>query len=487
MPYPLANLSKRTIRHDVASLLGDNWPLATSGAGNGGGTTAVFASLAGEPPSNVVNKYLLIEESTNDGEYRVTTTPFTASSGTITVRRAYTAQVATSIDSYLHEFSPHLYTLGINEAFRQCYRAVYREHLHHTFIREAGQKTVPLPRGMERVMRVMECRYSSEKLRDFFDRTASATDPGGKWTAATGTTWGVTSEGLYCVSDTNGDIILAATNPQMKNGVIECVIRGDTTDAAGRVLDALFRYEDTSNFLYVRLYNDTVDLRRRSGGSEASLTTATVTLTENVDYVLRIMFDGSWISIWIDDRQVVMYELTGRNLQYLGYDESGTGTYGNVGFRLVKDSTPSLAATATRVSHYFAHALVGRMERRDWKQAPSGRMIELQTMGRGWSTTQGRMLWLEGASELTAVGADTAFEILATDSTATVEIQTTDPAYEILLKYAAWAVLRDAAMPGHTSNPEKRKEYAERALMLRADYVETRKRKAMRWFQGANG
>jgi hypothetical protein len=479
MPYPIAQLSKRDIRGDVAAILGDNWPLETTSGGST--TTAVFSSLIGVPIASVQNKYLLIEEGEEDGEYRVASS-FAPASGTVTVRRAYSGTIATSMSAHLHDYSPHLYTLGINEAIRETYRAVYRPILHHTFVRQPGtQRTIPLPRDMERVMRVMEDQRASEKVRDYFDRSDSTSAPGGKWAATVGT-WGITSEGLYCVSDTDGDLIIATPNPHLQNGVIEWRVRGDTTNSASRVLSLVFRVnDDFTAALGVRLINSTVVLRKLDGGSWSTLTSATATTTEAIDYVVRVQFDGSWVSVWVDDRQYIQYELTGTDLQYLGYAESGEGTYGNFGFRLEKEGSPSLAATATRVGHVFAHEIVGRVERGDWQRTAEGRMIDLRTQNRGWALTEGKMLWLEGAAPLTQLTADTTFESLASDSTDVVEIQTTDPAYEVLVQWAAYAVLRSAAQPAHTANPEKRREYAELALQQRAVVERVRARKAMRY------
>lgn len=490
MPYPIANLSKRAIRPDVAAILGDNWPLESSSAGNVGGTTGVFSSLIGVPIASVQNKYLLIEEGTNDAEYR-SVSSFAPATGTPTVRRAYTGQVASGISAHLHEFSPHLYTLGINAAIRECYRALYRPVLHHTFVRQPGvQRTLPLPRVMERVMRIMEDSRSSEKLRDYFDRTASSSDPGSKWTPSVGT-WGVTAEGLYCVSDTDGDLLLAATNPQVKNGVLEALVRGDTTASHFRVFSLIFRYED-ANYLFVRVLNGAVELYKRDGGTETIIHAPAATTTENVDYLVRVMFNGSWVSVFFNDTPVIMKELTGSELKFLGYDESGTGTYGNVGIRLDKTGSPSLAATATRISHYFLHELVGRVERGDWERTADGRMIELRTRGRGWGLSEGRMLWLEGMCPLSGVPEDTAFETITSDTTDVVELQKTlsalgsnNPEYDVLVQWAAAVVLRYAAQPAHTNNPEKRKEYAALAAdqMARAERV--RARSAMRYHMRA--
>lgn len=478
MPYPIAATSKREIRHDVAQVLGDLWALETSGAGNAGGTTAVYASLTGRPIASVQNRYLLIEEGANDSEWRVASA-FAGSSGTITVPRAYTAQVASGITSYLHEFAPDLYWRAANDAARALYPFVYRPITHHAFPRQATygpQRTLGLPRDMERVALVRECRRTSAKLRDYVDRSNSTTDAGPLWTASVGA-WGVTSEGIYCVSDTDGDLLLAATNPQLKNGVIEMPVRGDTTGGASRVLSLLFRYEDGSNYLALRLLNGAVDLRRKFGGTESSLTTASLTTTENVDYLLRVLFDGSWVSVWVDDRQMLLYELTGENLAYLGYDENGAGTFGNIGLRLDKNGSPSLAATATRVGHVFAHALVGTEQRGDW--FPRGRSIEFNVRGRGRPLTDDRMLWLDGMAGLSALTADTTFETLASDSTDVLEIQTGDPAYDLLVQQTAYAVLRAAASPAFTSSADKRNEYRERAAEQQAIAERARARKSM--------
>lgn len=481
MPFTIAERSKRELRQDVSQLLGDWMDLETSSIGNAGGTTAIFASLSGMPISSIVNKYLFIREGTNDTEWRPTSA-FTASDGTTTVRRAYTGQVATLMSANLFEFSPALYTIAINEAIRQCYPACYRAILHHTFIREPGlQRTIPLPRNMERVMRLMEDARSSEALRDYFDRSASTTAPGSKWTSSVGD-WGITSESLYAPGDTDADRLLAATNPQVKNGVIQFVVRGDTTDTASRVLSALFRYEDASNYLFVRLLNGQVQLRKRDAGTDSSLATGTVTTTENVDYVVRVLFDGSWIRVWVDDVEYITFELLGLDLKYLGYNESGTGTFGNVGFRLDKAGTPSLGVTSTLVRDYFCHELVGRVERGDWKRSYDGRMVELNTLNRGWSVSEGRMLWLEGMAPLSTLTADTTFEALASDTTDVVEIQATDPAYEVLIYWAKYVMLREAASSTWTNNPEKRAEYAERAREALAEAQAIRARKRMRQF-----
>ncbi len=477
MPYPLASLTKRGIRADVAYILGDNWPFTTTTGGSS--TTAIISSLIGVPIAAIQNKYLLLESGTSDSEYRIAS-QFAPLTGTITTRRAFTNTVAISVSGHIHEFSPHLYTLGINEAIRVAYPALYRPILFHQFTRYANQRALPLPRDMDRILTIEEDKSISARVQDFFDRTASTTDPGTNWTAITGT-WGITSESLYCPSDTDGDFIKASTNYYLQDGVIEFRVRGDTTNTASRTLLLAFRVnDDYTEALGVRLLNDTVDLRKLEGGSWTSLSTGTVTTTEDVDYVVRVQFEGSWVSVWVNDRQYILFELVGTNLKYLGYDEN-PGTYGNFGFRLEKTGSPSLTVTSTRVSHIFAHALVGTSERGDWALSMGGRSIEMRRNHRGRDLTVGKMLWMRGLAELSQVAADTTFEALTTDGTATVEMLTTDPAYEVLTQWAAYEVLNAATQMAFTSDPAKRQEYQQLAQnqLQRAQVI--RRRNAMRY------
>lgn len=477
MPYPLASLTKRAIRADVAYQLGDNWPFTTTSGGSS--TTAIISSLIGVPIAAIQNKYLLLESGSSDSEYRIASI-FAPATGTITTRRAFSNTVATSVSGHLHEFSPHLYTLGINAAITMAYPAIYRPILFHQFTRYANQRALSLPRDMERIFSIEEDKSISARVQDFFDRTATTSDPGTNWTATTGT-WGITSESLYCSSDTDGDLIKASTDYYLQDGVIEFRVRGDTTNTASRTLLLVFREnDDYTEALGVRLLNDTVDLRKLEGGSWTSLSTGTVTTTEDVDYVVRVQFEGSWVSVWVNDRQYILFELVGTNLKYLGYDEN-PGTYGNFGFRLEKTGAPSLTLTSTRVSHIFAHALVGTYERGDWKLSMGGRGIEMRRDHRGRDLTAGKMLWMRGLAELSQLAADTTFEALTTDSTATVELQNTDPAYNVLIQWAAYEVLSAAGQQAFTSDPAKRQEYIQLAQRQLAIATAARKQKAMRY------
>ena len=247
--YPLANLTKKGIRKTVSFRVDDWWPEELSSIGNAGGTTAVFSSLVGYPRSSFINKYLLITEETAGGGVSIGTwriiSDFDPANGTITVARAFVEQIASGTDVEIHSFRPDLYTLAINEAITKLRDNIWRDVQHHAFVRTSAQRTFPLPRNMQQVQRLSIDNRQSERQQDFFDRANSTTAPGSLWTSSVGD-WGITSESLYAPGDTDADRILAVTNPQVKNGVIQAVVRGDTTDTASRVLSILFRYEDAS-------------------------------------------------------------------------------------------------------------------------------------------------------------------------------------------------------------------------------------------------
>ncbi len=477
MPYPLANLTPRAIRVDVASIIGDDLPLETTSGGTS--TTAIFSSLIGTPLAYIQNKHLLIEEGEEDSEWRVASN-FAPATGTITVRNAYSGAIASAMSAHLHEFSPHLYVAAINEASAMLSLAVTRPILYHHFVRDPGwQRSIALPRDMERVLRVLEDGEVSEAMRDYIDRPDSGVTAGPLWRATIGQ-WGVSSDAIYCVSDTNNDMVETATDTFAQNGIIQAVVRGDTTAAAFRVITLQFRKEDDTNYLGVNMVNGALNLIKVDGGTESTLATVAMTTTENVDYVVRIMFDGPRIRVWVDDRELLNHELLGQNLQYLGYREDTGETYHRVGFRLDKTGSPSLAATATVVRNYFVHRLVTQGERMDWERSPDRKMIRLNTMNRGHSLSEGRLIWVEGIAPLSEISAPV-FEELVNDTTVTVQIERTDPAYQVLTNWAAYLVLDKASNITSTGDPAKRAEYTQRAERQLMKAQELRASKGMKY------
>ena len=457
MPIPSAQQSKRDLREPVANRSGSWTPLTTSGAGNGGGTTAVFASLIGKSRDVILGRYFLFTSGTNDTLWRIAT-DFDPATGTVTFPRALTGQSASGVTAEMHTWRPDLYTYAINEAMVKLYPALYRPILHHQVSWKSGQTMTSRPRNAWKVNRVLQDSRPSRRVGDQFNRDTSATDPGSDWTVTGGQgTWGVAStEELYSVTDVTGDTLIIANNPHVYHGVLQATYRGTLNSGATYRTFALFfrtRVDedddiDLDNTLIVRLLNGVVDLRKRDAGTETSLTTASVTTSDGVNYTVRVMFQGTWIRIFVDDQELITYELTGLNTKYLDF--------GHAAVRLVTAGAP---ATAARLDDYALFELVGTDEIGDVGQSYDGRGVELSARGNSYSTNPSTLIWFECMAPLTALAADT-FETLTTDSTDLVEIEATDPARDTLIDWAVWSLYKQASQPGNTLDAEDRQRAA---------------------------
>ena len=123
------------LRQQVSELCGDWNSLAlggtastTSGAGNAGGTTAVDSALSTEDDDHFNDDYfLLMTSGTDDGNFRPVS-DFTGSTGTITVGRAFSAQIASGVTYELHRYRPSDYTLALNATARRLWPRMYRRY-----------------------------------------------------------------------------------------------------------------------------------------------------------------------------------------------------------------------------------------------------------------------------------------------------------------------------------------------------------------------
>ena len=109
--------------------------LTTSAAGNAGGTTMVDVSLAGTGNDRFEGWWVVITSGTSDGEIREIS-DFVSSSGTITVREAFSAQIANAVTFELHRYNPLTIHNALNEAMKECYG------LGHLFIQRRDESIV---------------------------------------------------------------------------------------------------------------------------------------------------------------------------------------------------------------------------------------------------------------------------------------------------------------------------------------------------------
>ena len=114
-----------TIRQRVREYAGELGNGTTSSAGNGGGTTAVDSGLSPDDDAYNDHFFLLLTSGTNDGESR-RVTDYTGATGTITVGRAFTAQVASGVTYELLRYDPAHYLAAVNQAGNQLYPKLFR-------------------------------------------------------------------------------------------------------------------------------------------------------------------------------------------------------------------------------------------------------------------------------------------------------------------------------------------------------------------------
>lgn len=129
------------LRKRVALLAGDWVPengTSTSGAGNSGGTTVANTSFAGYGDEFFAGLYLLITSGTDIDAERMTAAPtggFTSSTGTFTVVRAYSAQIAQSVTMEVHRYSNTDYLQALNNALEDGFGEFwYRRFLDESLV-----------------------------------------------------------------------------------------------------------------------------------------------------------------------------------------------------------------------------------------------------------------------------------------------------------------------------------------------------------------
>ena len=328
MPTAQASATKQDAMNAMAFLVGDRLLFTTTGAGSS--TTAVSTDLTGYP-NDYFNTgpqwWLLAEDGTYAGQWREVS-DFVQSTGTVTVSRAFGGTIASGVVCSLWRYRPDSYTLAVNDARRTIAHACYKVETDYVLVTDTTRRTCGVPRGMTDVWRVSLEAEGSLLFKDLFDRGDSTTTAGSDYTATTGT-WGIISERLYSVTDADGDIL--TRDPDVQDGTLQAILRGTLNSASVYRTPALvFRlFEDyagaidTNNYLLVRLLNGSVDLRKVDGGTESSLTTASLTTSDGVDYVVRVMFVGGAIRVWVDDVELITYQLTGLNLKYLSGTKAG--------------------------------------------------------------------------------------------------------------------------------------------------------------------
>ena len=456
MPYPLASATKQQWRRAVADILNDNWQGAFTTVTST--TVLLDTALNGYGPNWFQEWYLLITDTdaAATGEFRIVDS---FSGSTLTLRTALSSTTdltAGATGTYeLHKYNPRWYTTALAIAIQKTFALVYRPITG--FLAQPDSTTgvssvFSFPRNMLRIWNV--ALVGLLKVRDSFNRAASASSPGGSWVAGTlsasivysagGSTWGITGlatpgggdpgEQLYSATNIARDII---TYPiDLKDGYISASLY-----AANTYLELCFRIRENyagtivgTEMLRLRLTTTALTLRKYDAGTDSELATATVTATASIDQPVAVQFFGRTVLVWHAGVLVISHELSDANLKYLEY--TGLGI-------LVRT-----ADTTSRVDDFAAFSLLPEMRVFDWEQDELSQKLTIHN-----ALSQNYLLQVDGGSLLSALAADTNRGdngTIASDTTATLEIQTTDPAWQLLTHQGALEVLRMAYQNAHS-------------------------------------
>lgn len=425
----------------------------TTGAGST--TTVVSSAVIGRQVDFYRGKYLLMTSGTASGEWR-TITDFTSSSGTFTIAPALSAGSGSGSTFEIYTLAPHLATIAVNRAIPKAHPAICKPEVDYAICLNARTRAMGIPRGIEDLWAVYVEDYSSQKLKDRFDRADSATSIGGEWTVTAGT-WGLTGERGYSVSDADADFI--TYDAELEDGMVSCIIRGTLNHAtvyrvpilAFRIREDYLGAIDTTNCLLVEVRNALVDLRKVDDGTESSLTTAAATTSDGVDYVPRVRFEGPIVTVWLDDVEVIRYELTGLNLKYLDFPR--------VGVRWDKGGSP---ATAARIDDFRAHRIVPFSRHHNWQLSPDKQVAEFGSQD-GPNLSTDHWVRFEGSAPLTLLDADTTDGTLATDSTARLELEAEGPHWDLFLEYCFAEYYKLGTDPAWNLRPETWSVYEAKA------------------------
>ena len=449
---------------------GVDYPFSTSAVGDASSIIASGAATYGD--TKFVQWYPLITSGGESVKWRRCTI-YTSSSGDFTVVPDLAGAPGASVTFEMHLHSPGLYSQAFNDAIGMVYPSLLYRPLRNWggVLGKANRNIYEVPRDFLDLTRVLYPTSITRRYHDTFDRDDSATlmgtsTSGHSATISTGDTFGITSDQLYSVSDTDGDLAII-DDLFVENGFFEAEIIGTLADATTyRVPCLVFRYQDASNYLVIRIRDTTtntagaVDLRKVDGGTESSLAEAAFTVADNQYYRVRVQFIGTRITVWVDEQEILNHELVGPNYKYMGEDFI-TQTYGQIGFRLDTGGAP---ATAARWRRAQLHVPTTFAPVEDFELTADKRMFIVHPRsGRGYNFLNDMPLIVEGKAMLTKLDAETTPGTIATYTTERVQLTIDTPQVDLLVAYAAYNLMLRSSSPAMTQNEHDRAEYRAQA------------------------
>lgn len=444
-------LTKQQLDNALAFKVG-SVPYLFSTTSAGDSTSVISTTIAGFGDDFFIGWYVLITSGNESVKWRLVT-DYVSSTGDLTVAPALAGAPGTPVTCELHTFSPALYTLASNDAIKDIAPTVMYPLRNWGGIIVDGSRTVyPVPREFVQVTRVFREVGGSRIYYDTFDRADSTTlagnsDSGHAHTAQAGT-WGISSDKLYSASDADANLLTA--DPDEEDGFFQATVSGTLNHATIiRTPDLIFHFLNTSNYLAVQLLNGSVLLIKIDGGSPTTLATATQTTANGTDYIVRVEFVGARIKVYVDEVELINYELLGTDLKYRDYTI--------VGYRLTKGGSP---ATAARWHNAKMHKPVALVPLSNNEVMPDGRTIRFGSHARGIpSPGDNTALIVEGWRYLTPLTDDSTTGTLDSFTTAKVELTLQSVQTDFLLARAAFHLYNRLLNPVLTRNPEDRAEY----------------------------
>lgn len=145
---------------------------------------------------------------------------------------------------------------------------------------------------------------SSTVLDNFEDGNAAG------WTAAGSTAWSVVVSGngdVYRQSNSSADARAILNGSNWTNQVIQADVKITAVDGSSRWAGVFGRYTDINNHYYLLLRHgtNTVELRKKAGGTVSTLDSDSFTVALNTTYTLRLVINGTALTGYVNGVAVV--------------------------------------------------------------------------------------------------------------------------------------------------------------------------------------
>jgi hypothetical protein len=186
------------------------------------------------------------------------------------------------------------------------------------------------------------CEICSDDWTGIADGTDISTGTSCGWTESSGS-WDVTSNQVRCTSA--GIAICNTAHPDSATTmVVEVDFKHDTSASS---CDVLVTLSDSTHYVYARykVGSNTIDIRYKSGATDASIGSTSATLNTNTTYTAKVCVSANgFVTAWLDGVPKITKDASARipatgYQAGLGASGSGTATFDNWTFSKAFDAT----------------------------------------------------------------------------------------------------------------------------------------------------